>query len=114
MSLGGSYSRLLNKAAAALVEAGVFLAVAAGNDGEDASSSSPASEESACTIAAINSNDRRPYWSNYGDVVDVFAPGVDVLSAYIGDEDATVSLLHYSQMGLCELSEEVLTWYPST
>lgn len=91
MSLGGSYSRALNKAAAALVDAGVFLAVAAGNDGDDASDYSPASEESVCTVAAINSNDRRPTWSNYGDVVDIFAPGADITSAYIGSSSATVS-----------------------
>lgn len=91
MSLGGTFSRALNNAAAALVEAGVFLAVAAGNEGVDASNSSPASEESVCTVAAINSNDRRPTWSNYGDVVDIFAPGVSILSSSIGSKSATVS-----------------------
>lgn len=94
MSLGGSFSRILNNAVAALVDSGVFLAVAAGNDGTDASNSSPASESSVCTVAAINANDVRPTWSNYGSVVDIFAPGASIKSDYIGSTTATVSVHH--------------------
>lgn len=48
--------------------------------------------ERVCTVAAIDSNDKRAYFSNYGSIVDIFAPGVDVESAYIGGKDQTVSI----------------------
>lgn len=80
MSLGGGYSSSINNAAASLVRNGVFLAVAAGNDGTDASNTSPASETSACTVGATTSSDSRSSFSNYGRVLDIFAPGSDILS----------------------------------
>lgn len=84
MSLGGSTSSAINSAAAAIVDAGIFLAVAAGNEGSDASNSSPASEPSACTVGATDESDALASFSNYGSLVDVLAPGVDILSASPG------------------------------
>lgn len=47
---------------------------------------SPASAPSAFTISATGQNDARPSWANYGSVVDIYAPGVSILSAsYQGD-----------------------------
>lgn len=89
MSLGGSKSTALNSAVSSTVGDGVTVVVAAGNDGEDASNSSPASVAVAITVGAINSNDAKPSWSNYGSILDVFAPGVDVLSSWIGSKTAT-------------------------
>ncbi|KAG7289965.1 hypothetical protein NEMBOFW57_006343 [Staphylotrichum longicolle] len=89
MSLGGGYSASINKAAAALVNAGVFLAVAAGNDNADASSYSPASESTVCTVGATDKNDAKASYSNYGSVVDIQAPGSNILSTWIGSTSAT-------------------------
>lgn len=50
---------------------------------------SPASARDAFTVAAIDRNNTRAKFSNYGSVVDIFAPGVDVLSAWAGSDDAT-------------------------
>lgn len=91
MSLGGGYSASINRAAAALVDAGVFLAVAAGNENQNAANFSPASEASVCTVGATDSSDRKSDFSNYGSVVDIFAPGTSILSAWIGSSSATVS-----------------------
>jgi hypothetical protein len=91
MSLGGGYSAAINNAAAALVNAGVFLAVAAGNDNADASSYSPASESTVCTVGATDKTDARASYSNYGSVVDIQAPGTSILSTWIGSTSATVS-----------------------
>ncbi|KAH9861194.1 hypothetical protein IAQ61_010931 [Plenodomus lingam] len=84
MSLGGVKNKAINEAAAALVSSGVFLAVAAGNEGYPASYSSPASEPSVCTVGATDMNDRMPEWSNWGELVDVLAPGENVTSTWVG------------------------------
>jgi subtilisin family serine protease len=89
MSLGGGHSASINNAAAALVDAGVFLAVAAGNDNANAANYSPASEPSACTVGATDRNDAKSSFSNHGPVVDVFAPGTSILSTWIGSTSAT-------------------------
>ncbi|KAF5005491.1 hypothetical protein FDECE_8069 [Fusarium decemcellulare] len=91
MSLGGQYSDAVNNAAKSIVDAGLFLAVAAGNDGADASGSSPASEPSACTVGATERNDTLAYYSNTGKVVDVLAPGTDILSTWPGGKTNTIS-----------------------
>jgi subtilisin family serine protease len=85
MSFGGSKSQSLNDAAASLVQAGYFVGVAAGNGNAlgqpiDAGTVSPASEPSVCTVGATDSNDNVASFSNYGSVVDIYAPGVSVLS----------------------------------
>lgn len=43
----------------------------------------------AMTTAAVNRDDRKPSWSNYGRCVDWFAPGVDVRSAWSDSDSAT-------------------------
>lgn len=80
MSLGGGYTKALNDAVDALANKGVFVAVASGNENQDARNVSPASASKACCIGAIDSSDRRYVNSNYGANVDVAAPGVSVIS----------------------------------
>ncbi|KAM3070405.1 Subtilisin-like protease 2 [Clarireedia jacksonii] len=89
MSLGGSYSSSLNSAVTNTVAKGVTVVVAAGNENQNASNDSPASTPDAITVGAIDTNDARASFSNYGSVVDVFAPGVNVKSAWIGSTSAT-------------------------
>ncbi len=89
MSLGGSKSSAVNSAANAAVDAGVHFAVAAGNENQDACNTSPASADKVITVGASTNKDARAYFSNYGKCVDVFAPGLDVLSTWIGSNTAT-------------------------
>jgi len=89
MSLGGSNSAALDAAANGAVDAGVVLSVAAGNENLSACTSSPASAEKAITVAASTIEDARASFSNYGKCVDIFAPGKDILSAWIGSNTAT-------------------------
>lgn len=91
MSLGGGKSTAVNQAAAALVRSGVFLAVAAGNSGANAANYSPASESTACTVGATTSSDSVASYSNWGNLVDVFAPGTDITSTWIGGRTNTIS-----------------------
>ncbi|RYP09743.1 hypothetical protein DL765_008352 [Monosporascus sp. GIB2] len=89
MSLGGSKSEAENSAVEAAFEQGILTIVASGNDDQDASLYSPASAPSAITVGAADVNNARASFSNWGDVVDIFAPGVDVESAWIGGDSAT-------------------------
>ncbi|KAI0842767.1 subtilisin-like protein [Hypoxylon sp. FL0890] len=91
MSLGGGSSSSINSAAKAMINAGVFLAVAAGNDNQNAANSSPASEPSVCTVGATTSGDARASYSNYGSVVDIFAPGSSILSTWREGRTNTIS-----------------------
>lgn len=84
LSLGGSKSTALNDAVTALSKSGVFVAVAAGNENADACNTSPASAASVEATAATSSNDSRASFSNYGSCVDVYAPGVNIKSTYLG------------------------------
>jgi len=91
MSLGGGFNSSVNAAAANMVNGNVAVAVAAGNDGGDASTHSPASEPSVLTVAAHDANNVNASWSNFGSLVDVSAPGVSVYSTYKGGGYATMS-----------------------
>lgn len=76
----------INDAVTLLHRAGVPVTVAADNLNEDACGSSPASASSAVTVGASNRDKQRAWFSNFGRCVDVFAPGVDVRSAWPGLE----------------------------
>ncbi len=100
MSIGGGLSSSLNDAVADAVADGIVVVAAAGN-GEvvagvlrpaDACRFSPASEPTAITVGATDSSDVRAYFSNYGPCVDVFAPGLDILSAWNTSATATTTI----------------------
>lgn len=80
MSLGGSVNKLINSAVTLLKKANIFVVVAGGNDSQDACNYSPASSPDAFTVGASNINDGRAYFSNVGDCIDIFAPGLDIYS----------------------------------
>ncbi|PPQ87122.1 hypothetical protein CVT25_000941 [Psilocybe cyanescens] len=84
LSLGGSASTPLDNAIAAVTAAGIHAAVAAGNSNANAANYSPARAPSAVTVGASTILDERASFSNYGPVVDIFAPGLSVLSSWIG------------------------------
>lgn len=71
------------------MEAGIHFAVAAGNDATDACRYSPAASELAVTVGATTIDDSVAWFSNHGPCVDVFAPGRDITSSWIGSTTAT-------------------------
>lgn len=85
VSIGGSASDTKDAAVRGMVEAGVTVAVSAGNDGGSACQQSPAREPSVLTVAATTSTDARWSASNYGSCVDLFAPGYLIESADYDD-----------------------------
>ncbi|KAG5650527.1 hypothetical protein H0H81_011932 [Sphagnurus paluster] len=92
MSLGGDRSRALEDAVDSAVDSGLHFAVAAGNDNVDACLFSPAAAEKAITVGASTLGDERAYFSNHGRCVDVFGPGQNILSTYIGGQNAVATL----------------------
>ena len=96
MSLGGGASQALDDAVRRSAASGVFYAVAAGNDGANACNSSPAragagTNNGIMTVAATSSTDAEASWSNYGNCVDIWAPGVSILSTRKGGGTTTMS-----------------------
>jgi subtilisin family serine protease len=91
MSLGGSKTQSVNDAVAAAVDAGLFFAVAAGNESSDFSNTSPASEPKAFAIGASDNTDVLASFSNFGKTLGVVAPGVDINSTWIGGDNSFVS-----------------------
>ncbi|KAG4422363.1 hypothetical protein IFR04_004515 [Cadophora malorum] len=89
MSLGGGKSPALDRAVNGAVDAGIHFAVAAGNDNADSCNYSPAAAEQAITVGASALDDSRAYFSNYGKCNDIFAPGLSILSTWIGSKYAT-------------------------
>jgi len=93
MSVHYGYVQSLNDAVTNSINTGVVYAVAAANDSRDACTDSPGSTPAAITTGASDSNDSFAWWfSNYGSCVDINAPGVNVLSAWIGSSTATNTL----------------------
>ena len=93
MSLSGGSSQAINDAVKRMYDAGVPVIVAAGNGNmggreQPACNYSPAGAPKAYTIGATISTDAKASYSNYGDCVDLFAPGSSITSAWIGSNTA--------------------------
>jgi aqualysin 1 len=94
MSLGGGANQAVDDAVRGSVQSGVFYAVSAGNSGANACGQSPAragTTNGIMTVAAIDSGGNEASWSNYGSCVDIWAPGVNVLSTWMGGGYNTIS-----------------------
>lgn len=95
MSLGGGASTSLDSAVANSVAGGVFYALAAGNEGTNACTRSPArvgaSLSGALTAGATDVSNNDPSWSNFGSCVEIWAPGVSILSTSSSGGTLTLS-----------------------
>ncbi|KAI1430149.1 oryzin precursor [Xylaria sp. FL1777] len=88
ISIGNS---TMSVAAGAAVDQGLFISAAAGNSQAPVEFFSPAQYPTVCSIAASARDDARAYFSNYGNGIDLFAPGVDVISTYNNGSTAVLS-----------------------
>jgi subtilisin family serine protease len=96
MSLGGGANQAVDDAVRNSAASGVFYGIAAGNSGADACGQSPAragagTNNGIATVAAIDSASQEASWSNDGPCVDIWAPGVNVLSTWTGGGYNTIS-----------------------
>jgi subtilisin family serine protease len=92
MSLGGGISSALDTAVNNLSNAGVPVAVAAGNSNANACNFSPARAANAITVGSTTTSDSRSSFSNFGTCLDIFAPGSGILSAWFTSNTATATL----------------------
>jgi len=82
LSLQSSPSAVLDNAIRASITAGVTYVVAAGNSNQSACYYSPSRINEVITVGASDQNDLRVSNSNYGDCVDLYAPGTMIMSAW--------------------------------
>jgi serine protease len=85
LSLGGSSSscpQTLQQAIDIARQQGATIAVAAGNGGEESSSTTPANCDGVISVAATTRHGELASFSNFGERVDIAAPGVGILSTY--------------------------------
>lgn len=94
MSLGGGASSTLDNAVKDAAASGVYFALAAGNESQNANNVSPA-RVNGSRILTVSAHDRYDYFasfSNYANPpIDVCAPGVDVYSTWLGGGYKTIS-----------------------
>ncbi|KAK3330479.1 peptidase S8/S53 domain-containing protein [Apodospora peruviana] len=116
MSLGGGKTSALDAAVNAAVKGGIHFAVAAGNDNADACNYSPAAAANPVTVGASGIDDSRAYFSNYGKCTDIFAPGLSILSTWIGSKYATNTISGTSMASphICGLLAYYLSLQPSS
>jgi aqualysin 1 len=82
VSLGSSTNSSVDSAVQTSINSGITYVIAAGNNNADASGTSPARVTAAITVGAMDQNAKRASFSNYGSVVDFYAPGVNIYSAF--------------------------------
>jgi len=92
MSLGGGAVDSVDAAVRNSISAGVTYVIAAGNSNDDASFYTPARVTEALTVGATDSSDTRASFSNYGSVLDLFAPGVFITSAWYDSDTSTQTI----------------------
>jgi subtilisin family serine protease len=92
MSLAGGHLQALDDAVTNSTNSGVVHVVAAANGYYDACAYSPASTPAALTVGATDAGDTEAEFSNRGSCLDIWAPGVDVTSAFNYDDNATETL----------------------
>lgn len=97
MSLGGGADEALDEAVRRSIAAGVTYAVAAGNESTDAGQGSPSRVPEAVTVASSTSDDSQSSFSNFGSVVDLYAPGSDITSAW-NDSDSGTKVISGTSM----------------
>lgn len=92
MSLGGGADEALDAAVSKAIASGVTFAVAAGNESTDASQGSPARVKEAITVASSTKDDAQSEFSNFGQIVDIYAPGSDITSAWNDSDEGTKTI----------------------
>jgi subtilisin family serine protease len=92
MSLGGGPNSVTDELIQSMIDDGLVVVVAAGNDSDDACDKSPARAANAITVGSSTNEDKDSSFSNIGPCVDVFAPGSSINSSWIGSPSASATI----------------------
>jgi subtilisin family serine protease len=84
MSLSGPTHSSMRDACAAARDRGALILAAAGNGDTDVATRAPAAYDSVLAVGATRQDDTRASWSNYGEELDIAAPGVGIRSTVPG------------------------------
>lgn len=113
MSLGTGKNSTVNDFARGLVQDGFVVVVAAGNETQDACDVSPASTPETITVGAFDTARSLAWYSNFGDCVDILAPGSDITSTWIGSTTATISGTSMASPHVAGLAARLLERHPT-
>jgi len=114
MSLGGGFSKALNKAVETCINKDnhFYIVVAAGNENKDACFTSPASANSVITVMASDDEDNNAWFSNWGKCANIYAPGVNLASTIPGDNTAIYSGTSMASPVVAGVLNHYLDMYP--
>ena len=114
MSLGGGYSKSMNTAIEKMIKTSdtFYIVVASGNENSDACRTSPASAKGVLTVNAMDKNDKRAYFSNFGPCTDIYSPGVLNYGAVLDNKYAVESGTSFSAPILAGVMNHFLDMYP--
>lgn len=114
MSLGGGKSLAMNRAVEMMVKKSntFYIAVASGNENDNACNTSPASARGIFTVNAMDKNDLRAYFSNFGSCTDIYSPGVDNYGAVLNGRYAIESGTSFSTPIIVGVLNHYIDMYP--
>ncbi len=92
MSLGGKKDTALDAAVTNLLNDGLTVVVASGNESVDACNSTPARTLGTITVNSLDSDDLNSDFTNYGQCTDIYAPGSGIKSVGIAGESSTATM----------------------
>lgn len=90
MSWGGGYSFTLQSAVNYALHMGCVLVAAAGNE-NSSYLTYPGAFDGVIAVSASDTSDQKAYFSNYGQWVDISAPGTSIYSTYLNNNYVTMS-----------------------
>jgi hypothetical protein len=91
LSISGSPSSILDTVLTKMSNNGWKIVAASGNKNTDACLSSPSRVKEVLTVSSLNKVSEKSLFSNYGNCVDLYAPGEEIISAYPGGRYAYMS-----------------------
>ena len=110
LSLGGPPSTTIDNSVQQLIDNGIAVSVAAGNEDANACSFSPSRLAAALTVSASDIDDQKADFSNYGSCVDFSASGVDILSTWFSSDTAITTLSGTSMASPFTAGVVALAW----
>ena len=91
IAIGIPQNKTLDEKVKESIQSGIIYVIEAGGASEDASFSSPSDLEEGITVGAVDEEDTFAEFSNYGKNLDIFAPGVNILSSKLGEGKVIMS-----------------------